>query len=260
MKRVLDFIEEQKKEFAQLPLFQFMRDESIDPRKRLSWAPWVAPYAMNFGDLNKHFLRQEPTTDKIQAMINVHTYEDDHHWVWFLEDLEKLGFNPSLKYTDTLRIVWSKHAEKSRLICHKLSLMLESQSDMLLKLVISEAIEATGHVVLFLTSEVSKQLEPLNKINYRYFGPPHFAVETGYPIGKENFEEFVKSLELPEDTRQQAFILVEQVFNLFTEMFQELMENMTCPSSNLPSLDSSVKEYPSRSLEPSYLLESVLTK
>lgn len=259
MKSVLDFIEEQKQEFSQLPLFEFMRDENIDPRQRLSWAPWVAPYAMNFGDLNKYILRQEPTTDKIQAMINVHTYEDDHHWIWFLEDLEKLEFNPSLKYSDTLRIMWSKQTEKSRLICNKLGLLIESQSDTLLKLAISEAIEATGHVVLFLTSEVSKQLQPLNKINYRYFGPPHFAVETGYPIGKENVEEFIKSLELTEETRQQAFVLVETVFDLFTEMFQELMANITSPASNLPSLDSSVKESQSNSLESSYLLESILT-
>jgi hypothetical protein len=258
MKSVLDFIETQKQEFAQLPLFQFMRDESIDPRQRLSWAPWVAPYAMNFGDLNKYFLRQEPTSDKIQAMINVHTYEDDHHWLWFLEDLEKLGFNPSLKYSETLRIMWSKQTEKSRLICNRLSLMLEAQSDMLLKLAISEAIEATGHVVLFLTSEVSKQIEPIHKVNHRYFGPSHFAVETGYPIGKENFEDFVKSLELSEETRKQAFVLVEQVFDLFTEMFHELMANITSPASNLPSLDSSVKESQPKSSESSYLLESVL--
>lgn len=258
MKSVLDFIDKQKQEFSQLPLFQFMRDESIDPRQRLSWAPWVAPYAMNFGDLNKYVLRQEPTTDKIQALINVHTYEDDHHWLWFLEDLEKLGFNPSLKYSDTLRIMWSKQTEKSRLICNKLGVLFESQSDMLLRLAITEAIEATGHVILFLTAEVSKQLEPITRVNYHYFGPSHFAVETGHPTGTENIEDFIESLELTEKTRQQACDLVKQVFDLFTEVVQELMENMTSPPSNLPSLDSYVKESQSKPLE-AYLPEAVLT-
>jgi hypothetical protein len=258
MKSVLDFIEEQKQEFSQLPLFQFMRDESIDPRQRLSWAPWVAPYAMNFGDLNKYVLRQEPATDRIQALINVHTYEDDHHWLWFLEDLEKLGFNPHLKYSDTLRIMWSKKTEKSRLICNKLGSLFESQSDPLLRLAVTEAIEATGHVILFLAAEVSKKLEPITNLNYRYFGPSHFAVETGHPTGTENIENIIESLELTEKTRQEACTLVELVFDLFTEVVQELMANVKSPASNLPSLDSSVKRSKPESLE-SYLPEAILT-
>jgi hypothetical protein len=257
MKSVLDFIEEQKQEFSQLPLFEFMRDENIDPRQRLSWAPWVAPYAMNFGDLNKYVLRQEPATNKIQALINVHTYEDDHHWLWFLEDLERLGFNPYIKYSDTLRIVWSKKTEKSRLICNKLGSLFESQSDPLLKLAITEAIEATGHVILFLAAEVSKQLELITKVNYRYFGPSHFAVETGHPTGTENIENIIESLELTEKTRQEACALVELVFDLFTEVVQELMANVKSPASNLPSLDSYAKESHSKTLD-SHLAEAAL--
>jgi hypothetical protein len=258
MKSVLDFIEEQKQEFAQLPFFQFMRDESIDPRQRLSWAPWIAPFVMSFGDLNKYIFRQEPSTDRIQNLINIHTYEDDHHWLWFLEDLEKLGFNPSLKYSDTLRILWSKQNEKSRLICNELGLLYKLQTDMHLRLVIIEAIEAAGHVNFFLVSEVSKQLQPITKVNYRYFGPSHFALETGHSTGTENIEDFIVSLELTEKVRQQAFGLVEQVFKLFTELVQELMENVTSPPSNLPSLDSHSKELQLKSLE-SYLPEAVLT-
>jgi hypothetical protein len=252
MKSVLDFIEEQKQEFSQLPFFRFMQDENIDPRERLSFSPWIAPISMNFGDLNKYVLRQEPATDKIQEFINVHTYEDDHHWLWFLEDLEKLGFNPVLKYTDTLRFLWSEQTEKSRLICNKLGLLFKSQSDSVLRLVITKAIEATGHVFLYLTSEVSKQLQPITKVNYRYFGPSHFAVETEHPVEAEQFEIFIDSLELSEETRQQAFILVEQVFELFTEMVQELMENITSSSSNLTSLESHSKQL------DSHLSEAIL--
>jgi hypothetical protein len=258
MKSVLDFIEEQKQEFTQLPFFQFMRDKNIDPRQRLSWAPWISPIIMNFADLNKYVLRQEPATDKIQEFINLHTYEDDHHWIWFLEDLEKLGFNPLLKYTEMLRFVWSKNTEKSRFICNKIGRLFESQSDTLLKLVITEAIEATGYVFLFSTSEVSKQLQPITKVNYRYFGPTHLEVETTHSTGTSEFREFIRSLELTEEVRQQAFELVEQVFKLFTEVVQELMENVTSPPSNLPSLDSYSKELQLKSLD-SYLPEAVLT-
>jgi hypothetical protein len=153
--------------------------------------------------------------------------------------------------------VWSKQTEKSRLICNKLGLLYKSQTDMHLKLGIIEAIEAAGHVNFFLVSEVSKQLQPITKVNYRYFGPSHFAVETGHSIGIENFENVIASVELSEETRQQAFVLVEQVFELFTEMVQELMENITSPASNLPSLDCHAKEPHSKPLE-SYHPETVL--
>jgi hypothetical protein len=237
MKSVFDFIEEQKQEFSQLPFFQFVKDESID--------------------LNKHVFRQEPATDEIQRLINIHAHEDANHWLWYLEDLEKLGFNPSLRYSDMLRLMWSKKTEKSRLICNEIAFLYKPLTDSFLKLAIIETIEAAGHVNLSLVSEVSKQLQSITKLNYRYFGPSHFAVETGHSIGIENFENVIASVELSEETRQQAFVLVEQVFELFTEMVQELMENITSPASNLPSLDCHAKEPHSKPLE-SYHPETVL--
>jgi len=50
---------------------------------------------MSFGDLNKYVFRDESSNDPVQKMINEHTYEDDHHWHWFLRDLQVLGFDVS---------------------------------------------------------------------------------------------------------------------------------------------------------------------
>jgi hypothetical protein len=98
MKEVLDLISTKKQQFSQLPFFQFLQDENIDPRQRLAFAPCFAPFVMGFGELNKYVWRQEPTTDPIQSLINQHTYEDDGHWIWFLEDLQKLGFDCSASH------------------------------------------------------------------------------------------------------------------------------------------------------------------
>ena len=38
MKEVLELIEQKKQEFAKLPFFEYLRDESIDSRQRLVWA------------------------------------------------------------------------------------------------------------------------------------------------------------------------------------------------------------------------------
>src|SRR5689334_10512837 len=111
MKEVLAFIESQKQEFAQLELFKFLKDKSIDPRQRLAFAPCITPFVMNIWEVNKYFFREEPTNDPIQALINVHSYEDDHHFIWYYEDMEKLGFNKSMKYLDVLKFIWGPQNE-----------------------------------------------------------------------------------------------------------------------------------------------------
>ena len=252
MKEVLTFIEQKKQEFAQLPLFEFMQDKSIEPRQRLAFAPCLAPFAMNFADLNKYVLREEPATSKVQEIINKHTYEDDHHWMWFLEDIEKLGFNYSFKFSDYLKFMWSEETKKTRQVCNQLALYT-FQADPILKLVVVEAIEATGNVVLFETAQVAKELQQITKQRYRYFGEYHFLVETGHATGTSDIEQFIESIELTEDTRKKAFELVEKVFEVFTESINEFLEYVKTHKISQPYLKT-------RYVKPlgAYLLEASL--
>ena len=91
MKTLLDIIEKKNQEFAELPFFDYMKDESVEPRQKLAFAPVITPLALEFSELCKRVLRQEPTTNKIQEMVNRHTYEEHFHWQWLLEDMEKMG-------------------------------------------------------------------------------------------------------------------------------------------------------------------------
>ena len=222
MKEVLEFVEQKKQEFAQLPLCKFMQDTSIDPKRRLAWAPCLAPFAMGFGDLNKYVLRQEPTTDKIQQLINLHTYEDDHHWVWFLEDLKKLGLDHSLKFTDAMRFFWSDDTQKTRQVCHQIAVHTFGLEPIVVMAAV-EAIEATGNVVLSLTAQVAQELQLVAKQNYLYFGQHHFCVETGHAVGTDDVEQFLASIELTASQTEQALKLVEKVFEVFTDCLNELM-------------------------------------
>lgn len=233
MKTVLDFVEQKKQEFAQLPLCKFMQDTSIDPRQRLAWAPALAPFALAFGDFNKYALRKEPTTDKIQQLINRHSYEDDHHWVWFLEDLEKLGFDQSIKFTDAMRFFWGDEMRKARQVCQQMAMHLFN-CEPIVVLAAIEAIEATGNVVLSLTAAVTDELKPTTRKIYRYFGREHFLVETGHAMGTEDITQFLQEVELTEAQRAQAFELVEMVFDVFTDCLNEAMTYMETHSADQP--------------------------
>ncbi|MBE9036336.1 hypothetical protein [aff. Roholtiella sp. LEGE 12411] len=225
MEEVLALLEKKKQEFAQTPFMKFLRDKSIDPRQRLAWAPGFAPFAMSFKDFNRVVLRKEPATSKLQEMINQHTYEDGRHWIWFIQDLKLMGYDYSIKYTDTLKFLWSEETQKVRFLIYNLFAMCTFEEDILMKLAIIEAIEATGTVALFEIAQVGKELQEITQHHHPYFGESHYAKETGHIQAEmDDVEHFIKSIKLTEAQKKKAFSLVEKVFADFTDALNEMSE------------------------------------
>ncbi len=223
MKEVLALIEKRKQEFAQLPFFKYLQDTSIDPEQRLVWIPCAAPFIMSFAELNKSVFRDEPTEDPIQAIINNHTYEDDHHFYWFLEDFKKLGFDCSIQFTDALKFIWSEDTSTTRWIIHNI-FRYSLEANPIQKLVIIEVLEAGGNVVFSISSELVEEIVGLTGGEYRYFGDFHLALETGHTTGLNGVNKFVENIYLTEMQRQQAFDLVEKIFELITILVNGFME------------------------------------
>jgi len=222
MEEVLALIEKKKQELAKSGLFEFMRDQSIDPRQRLAFAPCIAHFAMSFGELNQSIFREEPTNDPLQAMVNNHTYEDDHHWLWFLADLETLGINKSLKFSEALNFVWSEQIKASRLVTYQIFRYAFGASS-ITKLAILEVIEATGNVFLSATASIAEELRSLTKKELLYFGCFHLDVETGHTTGTPDVEQSIKNIPLSIESRQELFEIVENLFEIFTEQINELL-------------------------------------
>ena len=222
MKDILALIAEKQQIYSQLPFFQFLQDESIHPIKRLAFAPCAAPFIMSFTDLCKYVLRQEPTNDKIQAILNQHTYEDDFHWQWFLEDIEKFGFNCSLQFNDSLRFLWSEETKASRLLTYQLYKYI-SQSEPIEKLVVLEAIEATSDVLVSATKQVTDKLQLLTNQEYKYFGNCHFDAENNHHAYSDDANKFIETIYISAKTRQTSIDLVEKVFELFTQWTDKLL-------------------------------------
>lgn len=222
MKSILALIESKQKVYAQLPFFEFMRDQTISPKKRLAFAPCAAPFIMSFADLNKYALRQEPTKDKIQLILNQHTYEDDFHWQWFLEDMHKLGFNYSLKFNESLSLLWSDKTKNSRLLTYQLYEYI-TQSEPIEKLLILEAIEATADIFLSLTRQITNELRLNTNQEYRYFGDCHINQETSHSANDTDVNEFISNIYLSEASQLKGVELVNKVFAGFTQWTYELL-------------------------------------
>jgi hypothetical protein len=259
MEDILAFIEEKKCEFSQLPFFEYLRDQSISPRQRLAFAPCAAPFIMSFGELNRLVFRDEPTNDPIQEIINKHTYEDDHHWLWFLEDLEKLGLNPSEPFTKTLRFLWSEEASASRRIAYELY-HHTIDATAIQKLVAIESVEATGNTFLAVSSKLIRELQSSPKQEYNFFGAGHLLVDTGHTYCSPKAKKLIGSVVLTEESKQESFALVNHVFAVFTDFVNELLVYAKTHRFD-PVMFESIAQY-SKDFKPigSYLIEAGLVK
>jgi hypothetical protein len=222
MKEVLDLIQYKKEEFAQLPLFEYLQDKSISPKQRLAFAPCVSPLVMGFGELCRSVFREEGTNDKLQELINLHTYEEDCHWQWLLEDIQKLGFDKSLTFTDSLRFIWGEETKKTRHVCPRIE-RYAFQSNPLQRLVAMEVAEAAANVFFSSTEQVIQELKVITKKQYRYFGGHHIDKENQHTIKTDDVVHSFEKIQLTEAQRQHFFNMVDDLFEAFTESMDELL-------------------------------------
>jgi len=223
MKEVLAFIENKKQDFAQLPLFDFMQDKSIHPRERLIFAPLIVPLAMGFGELCNNVFREEPTTDKIQSLINQHTYEEHFHWQWLLEDIDKLGLNDCLKLTDAMMFTCGEETQKSRAVCYRLYQYV-FQADPIFKLVVMQVSEVAANVFFNISKPVALELKAITGQDYRYFGMCHMDKEENHQINTPSIVSFFEQLELTIEQKQKAINVAELTFQAYTEAMNSFMD------------------------------------
>ena len=221
MKAVIREIAQAKRHYSRLPLFDFLRNETIAPRDRLAFYPCIAPFILAFSDLNRFVLRDEPTEDPYQKLVNAHTHEDDHHWPWYLEDYQKLGFDRGVSVTQSLRATMKDDVRENRMLMPRLA-QLACDATSVEKLVIVEAIEETGNVLFGLTSKLAQRIHTEGGPELRYLGQFHFSRETGHAMhGLDH--RVLEAISLTATERLRCLDLAFNVFDLFADWSAELL-------------------------------------
>jgi hypothetical protein len=220
MKEVMRHIFDRKRAYQNLPLFEWMRDETQTPWERLAFYPCMAPFIMSFGDLNKFILRDTNPADSFQEMVNAHTLEDDHHWPWYLEDLSKLGFDAEMCGKDWMKFLWGEETLQSRVLMARLTALISGTSG-LERLVIIEAIEETGNVLFGAMLPLAVELEQQIGEQLRYCGPFHYELESGHAVGADH--RALASRVLGEEERMSYIALVDEVYSAFEPWTHELL-------------------------------------
>jgi hypothetical protein len=231
MSAVLTRIFERKRRYANLPFFAFLRDEGIDAADRIAFYPCMAHFILSFGDLNKYVLRQEPAMDEYQDLINAHSYEDDHHWPWYLEDFCKLGFDRLTTPAAWMRFLWSDATCQNRILMYRLTSIIDRASSVE-RIAIVEAIEETGNVLFKDVLGIAMILEERLGVELRYCGLHHFNLESGHAMGSDHRE--IATIEIDGATRDRCFGFVDEVFELFSQWTEALLHFATHSRVTLP--------------------------
>lgn len=231
MREVQRYLDSKSAHYGRLPLFNFLRDSTINPRDRLAFVPALAHFVMTFADIYAVVLREEPPRDRFQELVNAHTYEDGGHWKWYLADLASLELDPVSRYSDFLKAIWGESTAKTRLLSYRIC-RLGLGADSMSKLVLVQCIEAAGKVSLEAAAPVGQELGRHLGKNLVYFGPHHFDTESEHTLEDATVHKWLEDLELDSERRARMRWIIDEAFQAFTEFSKELMNFTTQPPSS----------------------------
>jgi hypothetical protein len=220
MREVLAAITERKGEFARLPFFAFLADESLEPEQRLAFYPCMAHWIMSFADLNKYFLRAEAGGDEYQQRVNTFSHEDDDHWQLYLEDFQKLGFDRLYTGTNWLNFLWGDETRANRMLSYRIAGLISGATSVQ-RLAIIEAMEEAANVFFPLTVRLAEQVRERTGVELRYLGHFHFNLEAEH-TGAGDHESLAR-IELDDETRRRTLEIVDEVFGLFADWAEEVL-------------------------------------
>jgi hypothetical protein len=220
MRAVVQLRDKRQADIDGHPFITWLRDGAVPLDRRLDWAPMVALFVMQFRDMQRLVMRYPEPRDELEWTITAGTREDETHSGLFLEDWRALGLNRRLGWrtSDTLWWLFLSDAQEALRRCgmRYITIGVADGDDPLIRFASSEAVEATGYVMLSATEPIATDLAARTGNPYRYFGAYHLARETGHVANTEGV--FERRL-LTDAQRSTALRLCDDMFELIGEVF-----------------------------------------
>ncbi|MBD2450030.1 hypothetical protein H6G76_23275 [Nostoc sp. FACHB-152] len=158
MKDIIKYIKNQENKFLQLKFFQVLTNSGIDPIQRLSLLPYLTDLAMSFQDLNHDLLNDGLNSHIGPETVNSYSVEDGSYWRGYLKYLETLEINQVMQSSDYLKFMGSNKTLKTRRLANSLIAKCRYENDILLKIVIIAAIDASGSPAIRAIAKISEEL------------------------------------------------------------------------------------------------------
>lgn len=223
MKAILPKIEARKKKLEAGPFLNWLASESDPQEDRFAFLPSQLFLVLGFKDILAYVKIPEPKTP-LEFSVNVHCAEDTDHWVWYLADLERLGFSERSwgpKATDIFRRLWGDENQFVRRIVYTSIHYVRHCADPLLSLVLIEILEAVFAAFSAHMGQRIHREDLYGKLEY--YGRKHLEQEAGHAMGSWTGEgapplELI-DYELTPAQRTQAEKMIDELFGLFERLF-----------------------------------------
>jgi hypothetical protein len=220
MQSIMNLVGERKKDLSEHPFYTWVESDNVSLEDKLTFAPIMVNFVMNFRDINRWFLRfPNGGANEFEKIINGNTFEDETHSRLYLEDWQKLNLDQRLDWRASDMLWWmflADDTEPFRRFGMKFSRMsVADGGDAFVRFAHSEAGEACGNDFFEVLAPAAARVEAKTNIRYRYFGHHHLDREKGHVIKSEGvFENQV----LTDAQRNKSLLLANEMFDIFFEM------------------------------------------
>jgi len=226
MLRALNLIEKNNHLCSQHNFFEWLRKPEFIQNEKdvLSFAPSMTFFVLGFKDILESIKLDNPKTE-IEKIINIHCHEDSQHWLWFLDDLTKLGLDDFYKHnnaSEMFKMIWSDENFAIREMVYNTIYRIKEAKNPKISLVIIEVLEAAFDTFMDSLSTSLKGTELFRQLSY--FGEKHQEQEANHAMGSwanaDMLETRLKMIELNEEESYQAEVIIIEMFGLFDEIFK----------------------------------------
>lgn len=248
MKQVLFEIERRKQILQETEFCYWLKNQNTatpsleDP---FEFTPAMLFFVLGFKDILTHMKIEKPQS-VWEHMINQHCEEDSNHWLWYLRDLERLGFEQKSwgdTTSDIFKTLWSDKNQATRDMVYLSIHHIRKNENPLIKLAIIESLEAAFGVFIDCMNQPTQAHRVYDQLEY--FGKLHNDKEHSHSLGhwidghQENTELSEEKLDV--EARHQALATVTILFNQFEKIFQTWFEQRSAYPRLKENLDSSFK-------------------
>ena len=184
MKTIFAAIENHKLQLTKHTFCKRLRSANTSDESIFFFVPHMTFFVLGFRDLLEYMLVPNPT-NQTEIMLNQHCSEDSDHWLWFLQDLEKLTLPSKAwqgsKVTDALRLIWSPENMAMRRQIYDIMICIHNCQTAHEKLIIVECLEAAFAAFVENLNILTKRKGLYKELVY--FGEHHYDKESDHTMG-----------------------------------------------------------------------------
>lgn len=227
MKTILQLVEHKKEELQNNVFCEWMTtlQKNEDP---FSFVPAMAFFVLSFRDI-LNLAKRPGSTDKWDIAINHHCEEDKNHWLWYVHDLEKLGFAFETwgpRSGDILRAMWSDSNRPVRDMVYLVTHLVQNHRNPFITLAVIESLEAAFGVFIEVLRPQVKKHELYEQL--KYFGKEHDEGEQSHALGNwvdgVNVNQELETIVLTPEEISLASECVNKIFKQFDVLFLNWFE------------------------------------